>query len=63
MSGALALVAIMAGALFMAFSALQSNAAAMVLPWLKTTGNKTVAADTGSPVLLHGANFMRSDWA
>jgi Cellulase (glycosyl hydrolase family 5) len=61
-SGALALVAIMVGALFMAFSASQSNAAAVVLPWLKTTGNKIVAADTGSPVLLHGANFMRSDW-
>jgi mannan endo-1,4-beta-mannosidase len=59
----LSVVAIMVGILFAGFYATQeSDAAAASVPWLKTSGNKIVSADTGSPVLLHGANFMRSDW-
>ena len=60
--GALALMAIMIGTLFMAPSSAQTNSTGVAMPWLKTIGNKIVAADTGNPVLLHGANLMRSDW-
>jgi hypothetical protein len=33
------------------------------LPWLKTVGNQIVTEDTNQPVLLQGANVMRSEWA
>ena len=32
------------------------------VPWLKTSGRFIVAADSGRPVMLRGANIMRADW-
>lgn len=35
---------------------------AMPVPVLSVSGNRIVRTDTSAPVLLRGANFMRSDW-
>jgi hypothetical protein len=39
-----------------------AQAATAPLPWLTTSGNHIVSADTGQEVLLRGANIGRSEW-
>lgn len=34
-----------------------------LIPWLNTSGNKIVTADTNQSVVLRGANVMRSEWS
>ena len=40
----------------------RSQAAGGPLPWLKTSGNQIVSADTNQPVVLRGANVLVSEW-
>ena len=33
------------------------------LPWLRTSGNRIIRADTNAAVILRGVNIMRSEWS
>ena len=55
-------VAVVAGSLAMGPLTAEPSDAASSVAWLRTSGNEIVSARTGTPVVLHGANIMRSDW-
>jgi hypothetical protein len=55
----LVLLLVLATGVFMRRSPVPSSAE---LPWLATSGNRIVTADTGQDVVLRGANVLRSEW-